>query len=215
MSNTMDEKLKSILDIYQMTGDMSEVFRHFWNLEKDLLSDHPSFILTLFGKSFLKEMLDDLLNDDERLTQHYETELSKNMKGIIDRTKKLGSTYIKLRPSQEIMIYINEASRCYIYGLFNGCIVLCRALVQDGLTTELRKRGLNVFDLEGKKKGKGEIEQAIDKSFASGILGKKYVKKAHDIRKMGNKCVHGRILGEKEAFKALTDTKDILEHIFG
>ena len=43
-------------------------------------------------------------------------------------------------PSAEVSLYLREATRCYLYGFFQGSTALCRAALEAGINELLQRR---------------------------------------------------------------------------
>lgn len=113
------------------------------------------------------------------------------------------------KASPRALWYLGEATRCYLYGLHRGCIVLSRACLEESLSTKLTTQGNRARDAmkEHSKQNpeKGELERMIDvASSVFGSLDKKSTQRAHYIRKRGNDIVHRRSVKEEESRTVLS-----------
>ena len=160
---------------------------------------------------------------------HYAVELVqvlariRNLTFFLSDIEEDGSTVfaplIAGKASPQALWYLGEATRCYLYGLHRGCIVLSRACLEESLSTKLATQGNRARDVmrEHSKQNpkKGELESMIDVvSSVFGFLDKKSAERAHFIRKRGNDIVHRRSVKEEESRTVLSHLRGVLDRLF-
>ncbi len=171
---------------------------------------------------FIEEVFGMLHKGDEILDEHF-THLELQMiPDTIARWKKLTRVQIVRFPEKKVTDYMRQATTCYLYGLPSAAAVLCRTVLEFTLEEKLG-------DFGGISKLKGNSDRKDDRLFnlikTAGItkVGKTkilsgefdLVRKAHDIREVGNNAIHKNTCTEEEALEAIKNTGEILSHIYG
>ena len=104
--------------------------------------------------------------------------------------------------------YLREATRCYMFGLFNASVTLSRSAVEHALSKKMPSL------LQGKSK-EDRLQTSIRTARAS------VLKRAPEIcdladktRKRANPIIHGKTCQESEALEILQDTRKILRFLY-
>lgn len=104
--------------------------------------------------------------------------------------------------------YLNEASRCYIYGHFLASLMVCRSAVEEAVKQRLLEMNEEVQDRES-------LKQLLDRAKGR-LLDNTRWGHADQIREKGRKAVHGHEMPtHADCIDALIKTRGILEHLFG
>jgi hypothetical protein len=72
---------------------------------------------------------------------HYAVELSNLFPRLIRRAEQLRILPAEVRVPAIVERYLEEASKCYLYGCFIGCVVVCRSAIEFSLRERLTKWG--------------------------------------------------------------------------
>jgi hypothetical protein len=124
------------------------------------------------------------------------------MSDIIRRALKVRDVFAKRRISEPIKKICREAYLTFIYGYHTGSISACRSIVEA-----LLKDGLQV-DV-------GELKMLNDMGHDKGLYRKEIHHKIDEIRKFGNRFIHGIITGkpasESDNLKILGLTQEVLQ----
>ena len=65
--------------------------------------------------------------------------------GMVTRLLESPAILLAKQPPEDVRTYLVEATRCYTYGLFQACTILCRAGLHAALLDRLDARGERVF----------------------------------------------------------------------
>ncbi|TSA00236.1 MAG: DUF4145 domain-containing protein [Deltaproteobacteria bacterium] len=128
---------------------------------------------------------------------------------FVERIKHLESIKVNKMPNDKIRNYFVQASRCYMYGLYDATAVLSRSLLEFTLEEYLESPDFG--DIEN---GKGYLEKLIIIALRKNIISKedKYV--AHQIRKIGNKAVHKNSTTQMEACISIKNVVSLVSKVY-
>ena len=174
-------------------------------------------ILDIIWKSTYSEAL-----FDEMTGGKYTDFMVHMVEDYIDNAKMLKPTLISVDINKtDFKVYYNEAMQAWLFGLNNSSLILCCTIIEDILKTKLSDIDINlVIDIE--KNGKQvigwknrELEKLINIAFDHKIIGLNERKIAHKLRALRNAAIHRlKTLNSSEVYKAILDTKEIIEKIF-
>jgi len=72
---------------------------------------------------------------------HYADEISHLFPKLIRRAERLRVVPTQEKVPPEVRRYLEEASKCYIYGRFIACIIVCRSAIEFAIRERLLSRG--------------------------------------------------------------------------
>ncbi|MBI3300823.1 MAG: DUF4145 domain-containing protein, partial [Deltaproteobacteria bacterium] len=129
----------------------------------------------------------------------------KEIPDAVVRLKKLQSLHVRTMPENRVKNYFQQASSCYICGIYDAVAVLSRSLIQFALEEAFKARNGSV---------RLDLEDLINFAERTGILESNLAGRAHSVRKIGNDAAHENHTDEPAARKAITDTVQVLTHIY-
>ncbi len=159
-----------------------------------------------FGDAGLKAL--EGFVDKELLDEYFTIRLLGSVRGIVSRWGRLKALRIVLLPGAKVTQYLSQAITCYLHGLYDAAVVLCRAVLEFALREKLGTLG-------GVKPGSLELEHVIDFCRNARILSDELTGKAHRVRRVGNDAIHRTICSESEALAQIRETGEILESLYG
>ena len=59
---------------------------------------------------------------------------------MVERYKNLNIFFLKDKPQELVLNRLKEAFECYVHGYFQGCAVLCRAVLETAIKEKLRPK---------------------------------------------------------------------------
>lgn len=80
-------------------------------------------------------------SDDDRVADFYLVWLGTRFHRIVDRAEALNVISANLSASESVQRYLLEASRCYLFGQYTACLVMCRAAIELALGEFLDRHG--------------------------------------------------------------------------
>lgn len=114
--------------------------------------------------------------------------------------------------SEEADLYLDEATRCYFYGLYTACAVMCRAVVEEAvkqkLPAELRKQVARRYRSTPTL---GNLLHEVNNNLQLTGIDPVFLKPANRVNDMGRKAVHQGLLSEAESRECLQDARRALE----
>jgi hypothetical protein len=139
--------------------------------------------------------------------EFYCHEVVANIPGMVDRFLRVSPVLAGVIPSVEVGTYLREATRCFIYGFFQGSTALCRSALESGLDEHL-KRKLGTAP-----------HQTLDDKIATAARLKLISPQAADlgqtVRKTANKALHGALVKANLAFDTLVQTRGFVKELYG
>jgi hypothetical protein len=144
---------------------------------------------------------------------YYTCELARLFPKIVKRAERLRVTPSVQAVPQYLQRYLNEASRCYIYGQFLAALFLCRSALEEAVKDRLKAtgHGAEVARIERREWLYALLKLARDKK----ILNKSAYRDADRIRGQAKDAIHGKYLpGDTECVKAYTDTRLVLQSLY-
>jgi len=147
--------------------------------------------------------------------------MSGNMVSIIsdytDRAQQLKPTLVSVKPDEQTSVYFQDAINSWLFGLNNASLILCCSVIENLLIQKLWNIDMNLVKKMNPKDMKWkdrELWVLIKNATDHNILGRDENSKAHNVRDLRCKAVHKlKIINSAEAYKAIMDTKQIIEKI--
>ena len=114
--------------------------------------------------------------------------------------------------SEEADRYLDEATRCYFYGLHTACAVMCRSVIEEAIKQKLppelaslvARRYRNTPTL-------GNLLHEVNNNLILTGIAPEFLKPANKVNDVGRKAVHQGLLSEAEARQCLQDARRALE----
>jgi hypothetical protein len=135
----------------------------------------------------------------------YTTEMLNRIPKMVGRTLRFSSLVVSELPSTTTNLYLREATRCFVFGLWRGCMALCRSALEHGLRKQVTKK---------MGQAPSALTDLIKVATQLGLLDDAHATLAHRIRKIGNEVLHDEDSGDSEALTALDSTRWVLLHLF-
>jgi hypothetical protein len=131
---------------------------------------------------------------------------------VVDRAATLRIVGTARKVPSHVERHMLEASRCFVYGQFLGCLILCRSAIEAATENQLRDKGHGTKVNQVTKDWlKGLLLLARD----NGLLDYDEWNWADSIRDLANRTVHHSKLPDAEECKeAFYLTRKILERLY-
>ncbi len=151
----------------------------------------------------------------DMVTMGYARRLGRLFPRMVERAETL-----RVLPAQEpvpgeVQDYLREASRCYIYGQFIACLIVCRSAIEFAIGDCLRRHGKGK-ELEELRMGKKDsLENMID-------LGRKELSwtlrptldDSDQVRIKANAAVHARPPDADACKEMFLKTRGVLRELY-
>ena len=146
----------------------------------------------------IQRALDGQQND--LLRTAFALELLELVEPAVERATHLRECVVAAPSSEEADRYLDEATRCYFFGLFTACAVMCRSVLEEAikqklpepLTRLLRTRYRNAATL-------GNLLHEVNNNLQMTGFDADFPRIANLVNDTGKKAVHQGLLSEDEA----------------
>jgi hypothetical protein len=147
----------------------------------------------------VERLIEEWDQDCDRVTDFYAWRMGDQFPRMISRAEKLNALPARVQVPERLQRYLVEATRCYVFGQFFGCVAICRGALEFALGEFLIRHGkqteLDRLDQEKKDGLLARIELA--KSAGSWKL-KPTLDDANEIRIRANITIHPSSVDEKK-----------------
>ena len=139
-------------------------------------------------------------------------ELLELVEPAVLRATQLRECVVAAASSEDADRYLDEATRCYFYGLFTACAVMCRSVLEEaikqklpaGLARQVRTRYRNTATL-------GNLLHEVNNNLLLTGIDGDFPALANKVNDVGKKAVHQGLLSEDEARECLEDARRALQ----
>ncbi len=139
-------------------------------------------------------------------------ELLELVEPAVLRATHLRECVVAATSSEDADRYLDEATRCYFYGLFTACAVMCRSVLEEtikqklpaGLARQVRTRYRNTATL-------GNLLHEVNNNLLLTGIDGDFPALANKVNDVGRKAVHQGLLSEDEARECLQDARRALQ----
>ncbi len=158
----------------------------------------------------IQRALDSRQND--LLRTAFALELLELVEPALVRATHLRECVVAAPSSEEADRYLDEATRCYFFGLFTACAVMCRSVLEEaikqklpaGLTRQVRTRYRNTATL-------GNLLHEVNNNLQLIGFDADFPRVANLVNDTGKKAVHQGLLSEDEARACLQNARQALQ----
>lgn len=160
-----------------------------------------------------------LASDEENvaaeLRAFYGRELARLFPKMVRRAGKLRVLAASESVPDEVQEYLKEATKCFIYGQYTACLIVCRAAVEFGVRDFLIRSGKRK-ELEALRIGKKDsLEEMIKLSRTSAARGlHQILDDANDVRRWANEAVHEKVPSQERCEEAFVKTRALLRELY-
>jgi hypothetical protein len=158
----------------------------------------------------IQSALDSQQND--LLRTAFAMELLELVEPAVLRATHLRECVVASSSSEEADRYLDEATRCYFFGLFTACAVMCRSVLEeaikqtlpDALTRLVRTRYRNAATL-------GNLLHEVNNNLLLSGIDADFPRIANQVNDSGKRAVHQGLLSEDEARGCLQNARSALQ----
>ena len=158
----------------------------------------------------IQRALDSQRND--LLRTAFALELLELVEPAVQRATHLRECVVAAPSSEEADRYLDEATRCYFFGMFTACAVMCRSVLEEAikqklptsLTGLIRTRYRNAATL-------GNLLHEVNNNLQMTGFDPDFPRVANLVNDIGRKAVHQGLLSEDEARGCLQNARQALQ----
>jgi hypothetical protein len=141
----------------------------------------------------------------EQFDYQYTRRLLADVPRIVERTLRLSGLVAAGRsPSRKMEVYVREATRCYIFGLWAACVALSRAAVEHAIRERVADQ------LVGSRK---KLSEMIEGARRFGVLDRMQAELATRVKLSGDTVLHGGSVTDRDAWDTLVAARTLLEQL--
>jgi hypothetical protein len=150
--------------------------------------------------------------ENELLRTAFALELLEMIEPAAKRATELRECVVAAPCSDHADRYLDEATRCYFFGLFTACAVMCRSVLEEATKQELpaalarlvRSRYRNAATL-------GNLLHEVNNNLQLTGIDPRFLRLANQVNDTGKKAVHQGLLSEDEARRCLQSAREALQ----
>lgn len=166
------------------------------------------------GWQQIQRALDAQQND--LLRAAFALELLELVEPAVARATHLRECVVSSSSSEEADRYLDEATRCYFYGLFTACAVMCRSVLEEAIKQKLPATlARQVRSRYRKAPTLGNLLHEVNDNLKLTGIDAAFPALANRVNDVGRKAVHQELLSENEARECLQDARLALELLLG
>ncbi|HWT65310.1 MAG TPA: DUF4145 domain-containing protein, partial [Terracidiphilus sp.] len=149
---------------------------------------------------------------NDLLRAAFALELLELVEPAVTRATQLRECVVAAPSSDEADRYLDEATRCYFYGLFTACAVMCRSVLEEAIKQKLppqlaklvRARYRNTATL-------GNLLHEVNNNLQLTGISPDFPRVANQVNDVGRRAVHQGLLSEEEASTCLQSARQALQ----
>jgi hypothetical protein len=139
--------------------------------------------------------------------QFYAREAVSHLPDMVERFSRLRPILVGKLPDRRLAVYLREATRCFVYGFFQGSIALSRAALEAGLNRHVELKLGSLPQME--------LKETIEKAARFKLISGGTADMAQRVRKLANQVLHSKPASEALAFEALVAARGVLRELCG
>ncbi len=136
---------------------------------------------------------------DHALCRHFVS----NIPSMVERLLKFDLVITEGSHNEEVRIYFQQATYCYVLGLSVAAVAVARACLEQALREEVPyAEGLDLQALIGAAGKYKKLDGA-------------HIQMARVVQRIGNKVLHKKACSDSEALESIDNVRAVVEHLYG
>ncbi len=149
---------------------------------------------------------------NELLRAAFVLELLELVEPAVLRATHLRECVVAAPSSEEADRYLDEATRCYFFGLFTACAVMCRSVLEEAIKQKLPAALGRVIGSRYRNGATlGNLLHEVNNNLIQTGIDGDFPRVANKVNDLGRKAVHQGLLSEGEARSCLEDARQALQ----
>ena len=162
----------------------------------------------------IQRALDGQQND--LLRAAFAMELLELVEPAVVRATHLRECVVSAPSSEEADRYLDEATRCYFYGLFTACAVMCRSVLEEAIKQKLPPSLTRLVTTRYRNAATlGNLLHEVNNNLLMTGFDAGFPAVANKVNDVGKKAVHQGLLSEEEARSCLQNAREALQLLLG
>lgn len=149
---------------------------------------------------------------NDLLRAAFSLELLELVEPAVKRATYLRECIVSSSSSEEADRYLDHATRCYFYGLFTACAVMCRSVLEEAIKQKLPATlARQVQSRYRKTPTLGNLLHELNDNLKMTGIDAAFPALANRVNDVGRKAVHQELSSEQEARECLQNARQALE----
>lgn len=158
----------------------------------------------------IQRALDGQQND--LLRAAFAMELLELVEPAVVRATHLRECVVAAPSSEEADRYLDEATRCYFFGLFTACAVMCRSVLEEAIKQKLPASLTRLVTTRYRNAATlGNLLHEVNNNLLMTGFDAGFPAVANKVNDVGKKAVHQGLLSEDEARSCLQNAREALQ----
>jgi hypothetical protein len=158
----------------------------------------------------IQRALDSQQND--LLRAAFAMELLELVEPAVLRATHLRECEVAAPSSEEADRYLDEATRCYFFGLFTACAVMCRSVLEEAVRQKLPASLARLVATRYRNTPTlGNLLHEVNNNLLLTGIDAGFPRIANQVNDIGRKAVHQGLLSEDEARDCLQNAREALQ----
>jgi hypothetical protein len=158
----------------------------------------------------IQRALDAQQND--LLRAAFALELLELVEPAVLRATHLRECVVAAPSSEEADRYLDEATRCYFFGLFTACAVMCRSVLEEAIKQKLPEALSRLVRTRYRSAATlGNLLHEVNNNLLQSGFDPGFPRVANQVNDTGKKAVHQGLLSEDEARLCLQNAREALQ----
>jgi hypothetical protein len=150
--------------------------------------------------------------ENDLLRTAFAIELLDKVEPAVLRATHLRECVVGCSWSEEADRYLDEATRCYFYGMFTACAVMCRSVLEEAIKQKLPPQLTKLIKTRYRNAATlGNLLHEVNNNLQLTGIDADFPRIANQVNDTGKKAVHQGLLSEDEALSCLQDARRALE----
>jgi hypothetical protein len=150
--------------------------------------------------------------ENDLLRTAFALELLGMVEPAVARATELRECVVAAGCSEESDRYLDEATRCYFFGLFTACAVMCRSVLEEAIKQELPPSLARMVATRYRKAATlGNLLHEVNNNLQLTGIDPRFLRLANQVNDTGKKAVHKGLLSEEEARRCLQSAREALQ----
>ena len=162
----------------------------------------------------IQRALDSQQND--LLRAAFAMELLELVEPAVLRATHLRECEVAAPSSEDADRYLDEATRCYFFGLFTACAVMCRSVLEEAVRQKLPASLARLILTRYRNTATlGNLLHEVNNNLQLTGFDPGFPRVANQVNDIGRKAVHRGLLSEDEARDCLQNARQALQLLLG
>ena len=139
-------------------------------------------------------------------------ELLELIEPAVMRATYLRECVVAAASSEDADRYLDEATRCYFFGLYTACAVMCRSVLEEAIKQKLPPSLLRLVHTRYRNTATlGNLLHEVNNNLQLTGIDADFPRIANQVNDTGKKAVHQGLLSEDEARQCLQSAREALQ----